>query len=65
MGRKVRQVLIETHGYPNATETLGDFFPAFQKNHFALFSKEINVLAYGYAVEFSFIKLHPDFWATT
>lgn len=39
-----------------------DFFDAFMDNHFAMFSKEVNVYGGGNCIEFSYVKLHPDFW---
>jgi hypothetical protein len=69
----IRQILVETHGLPspyartvswpyppmNAT----DYFDAFAEHGYLLFSKEVNIhpAAAGQCVEFSYIKLHPDF----
>jgi hypothetical protein len=67
----IRQVLIETHGVPSPVEgnkwhhapmQVADLFDTFRANNFAMFSKEVNVHGYGNCVEFSYIKLHPDFW---
>jgi hypothetical protein len=69
----IRQVLIETHGVPSPVEGNGwhqapmqvaAFFDAFRANNFAMFSKEVNVHGGGTCVEFSYMKLHPDFWGT-
>jgi hypothetical protein len=69
----IRQILIETHGVPSPVEGNGwhqapmqvaDFFDAFRANNFAMFSKEVNVHGGGSCVEFSYMKLHPDFWGT-
>ena len=49
-GRDIRQILIETQGLPSP------------RDRKAMFSKEINPLGGGAAVEFGFVKLRPDFW---
>ena len=41
---------------------VSDFYDAFRDNHFAMFSKEVNVYGGENCIEFSYIKLHPDFW---
>ena len=67
----IRQILIETHGVPSPYSgndwyrkpmNMAEFFDSFTANHFAMFSKEVNPYAGGNCIEFSFIKLHPDFW---
>lgn len=61
----IRQILIETHSLPQ-NKSLGlKFFDAFIQNHFAMFSKEVNPWGGGQHVEFSYIKLHPDFLGHT
>jgi len=59
ISRDVRQILIETHGVPQGAL---EFFESFKTNNFALFSKELTAYGNGLCVEFSFVKLHPDFW---
>jgi hypothetical protein len=34
------------------------------KVNFTMFSKEVNVYGGGNCLEFSYIKLHPDFWGS-
>lgn len=65
----IRQVLIETHGVPSPDKgnscyqsSMTDFFDAFHDNNYAMFSKEVNVRGGGDCIEFSYIKLHSDFW---
>jgi hypothetical protein len=67
----IRQILIENHGVPSPftgnkwhheSMLVSDFYDAFRDNHFAMFSKEVNVYGGGNCIEFSYIKLHPDFW---
>jgi len=71
MDADIRQILIETHGVPSPYQknqwyhqplNVAEFFDSFTANHFAMFSKEVNVYGGGNCVEFSYIKLHPDFW---
>jgi hypothetical protein len=40
-----------------------EFFDAFTDNNFAMFSKDTNIFGGGIGVEFSYVKLHPDFGA--
>lgn len=57
---KIRQVLVETHRLP--TQEIGlEYFQAFKKNNFAMYSKEVNGFGNGQFYEFSYIKLHPNF----
>jgi hypothetical protein len=67
----IRQILIENHGVPSPISgnqwhheamQVADYYDAFTANNFAMFSKEVNVDGGGNCVEFSYIKLHPDFW---
>ena len=68
----IRQILIETHGVPSPSVEgnvwhhgalqVAAFFDAFRDNDFAMFSKEVNVHGGGRCIEFSYLKLHPDFW---
>jgi hypothetical protein len=44
---------------------VSDFFDAFTDNNFAMFSKDTNIFGGGIGVEFSYVKLHPDFWGST
>jgi hypothetical protein len=44
---------------------VSDFFDAFTDNNFAMFSKDTNIFGRGLAIEFSYVKLHPDFWGKT
>jgi mannosyltransferase OCH1-like enzyme len=69
----IRQILIETHGVPSPFDRsewhhepmmVSEFFDAFTDNNFAMFSKEVNVYGGGNCIEFSYIKLHPDFWGS-
>jgi Methyltransferase domain len=55
----IRQILVETH---STKDIVVDFFSAFRDNNFAMFSKEVNVFTRGSCFEFSFVKLHPEFW---
>jgi hypothetical protein len=69
----IRQILVETHGlpapfagtanwpYPPMNGT--DYFDAFAEHGYLLFSKEVNIhpVAGGKCVEWSYIKLDPDF----
>jgi hypothetical protein len=41
---------------------VADYYDYFTANNFAMFSKEVNVHGGGNCLEFSYIKLHPDFW---
>jgi hypothetical protein len=41
---------------------VSEFFDAFTDNNFAMFSKDTNFFGGGSGVEFSYLKLHPDFW---
>jgi mannosyltransferase OCH1-like enzyme len=70
----IQQILIESHGVPSpvggndwhgSPMHAADFFNAFRSNHFAMFSKEVNVRGGGTSVEFGYVKLHPDFWEDT
>jgi hypothetical protein len=70
----IRQILIEAHGVPSPESgnewhhspmKVSDFFDAFTDNNFAMFSKETNMFGGGIGVEFSYVKLHPDFWGST
>lgn len=57
----IRQILIETHSLPE-NKTLGlKFFDSFIQNNYLMFSKEVNPWGGGQYVEYSYIKLHPDF----
>jgi hypothetical protein len=61
IGHDIRQILVETHSLPqNKSQGLA-FFDAFVKNNFFMFSKEVNPWGGGRYLEFSYIKLHPDF----
>lgn len=63
IGLDIRQILIETHALPE-NKSLGlQFFDSFVQNNFVMFSKEVNPWGGGQYVEFSYIKLHPDFLA--
>ena len=55
----IRQINIEVHVLPDNAE---DFYKSFRENHFAMYSKEFNAIASAKCLEYSFIKLHPDFW---
>jgi mannosyltransferase OCH1-like enzyme len=63
----IRQILVSTQGTPFSTGMadpthllmlMSDFFSAFTGRHFAMYSKDAT--AHGF--DFSFVKLHPDFW---
>jgi Methyltransferase domain len=57
----IRQVLVETHKLPK-NKTMGlDFFDSFERNNLLMYSKEVNPWGGGDSLEFSFLKLHPDF----
>lgn len=58
----IRQVLVETHTLPkNKTQGL-QYFDSFVQNNYFMFSKEVNPWGGGACLEFSYIKLHPDFY---
>jgi hypothetical protein len=70
----IRQILVEIHGVPSPDSgnnwhhspmKVSDFFNAFTDNNFAMFSKDTNIFGGGIGVEFSYVKLHPDFWSST
>jgi hypothetical protein len=67
----IRQILIETHGVPSPISgnewyhrpmQVADYYDSFTENNFAMFSKEVNIYGGGNCLEFSYVKLHPDFW---
>lgn len=61
IGLGIRQILIETHSLP-ANKSLGlHFFDSFIQHDYVLYSKEVNPWGGGQYVEFSYLKLHPDF----
>jgi hypothetical protein len=71
IGADIRQILIENHGVPSPISgnewhykpmQVADYYDAFTANNFAMYNKEVNVDGGGNCVEFSYIKLHPDFW---
>ena len=63
----IRQILIETHGLPSK-DSGGPyaFFNTMIENHYVLFSKEANThpgaRPYGLFYEWSWLKLHPNFF---
>ena len=63
IGLDVGQIAIELHDVQKDKPT--EIFDAFTKHGFALYSKEVNSYACGKAVEFSYLKMHPDFWNKT
>jgi hypothetical protein len=69
----IRQILIENHGVPSPNGpnlwfhkalNVANYYDAFTENNFAMFSKEVNVYGGGNCLEFSYVKLHPDFWGS-
>ena len=60
IGHDVGQISIEVHGVQKKKPT--ELFDAFTKHGFAMYSKEVNSYACGRAVEFSYLKMHPEFW---
>jgi hypothetical protein len=40
-----------------------DYYDSFTANNFAMFSKEVNIYGGGNCLDFSYIKLHPNFWS--
>jgi hypothetical protein len=58
----LRQVLLETHDNPKGT---AKFFQSFFDHGFGLFSKEQNPWGKGGCLEYSFVRLHLDFWKRT
>ena len=63
----IQQVLVATHGAPfvpglieaNRLQFLAsNFFHSFTANHYAMFHKEAGLDGF----DFSYVKLHPDFW---
>jgi hypothetical protein len=72
IGADIRQILIENHGVPSPFSgnewyhkpmQVADYYDSFTANNFAMFSKEVNIYGGGNCLEFSYIKLHPDFWS--
>jgi Methyltransferase domain len=61
INKDIRQVLIETHPSKNWPSFL-KYFQDFKKNQFAMFYKEPNGASEGKCNEYSFLKLHPQFW---
>lgn len=57
----IRQILIETHSLPKQKGSGLRFFDSFTRQNFLMFSKEVNPWGGGGCLEFSYIKLHPDF----
>jgi Methyltransferase domain len=62
----IRQLLIETHSIPRGKGEAVAFFDDIQNEGFAMFSKEPNIHPGlgGRCVEWSFVKLHKDFFGT-
>ena len=64
--KNIGQINIEVHGLGlGDRHMVYEMFDAFRANHYAMYSKEFNVMTPigpGSLVEFSFIQLHPDFW---
>ena len=61
--KNIGQINIEVHLVKG--QLTHDMFDAFRANNYAMYSKEFNVMTpkgKGSLVEFSFIRLHPDFW---
>ncbi len=66
------QILIENHGVRTSPVRgnkwhqeplqVADYYDAFTANNFAMYSKEVNVYGGGNCLEFSYIKVHQDFW---
>jgi Methyltransferase domain len=56
----IRQLMIETHRLGNGNPSA--FFDGIQGAGFALFSKDPNILVSGNAIEWSFVKIHRDFF---
>lgn len=56
----IRQIVVEVHNFPDNTN---DFFQEMHEQGYVIFHKEPNIeWSGGDCVEFSFLKLHPDFF---
>jgi hypothetical protein len=64
INRDIRQVLIETHSSKRWPDFL-KYFQSYKKNQFAMFYKEPNGFSKGLCSEYSYVKLHPQFWKNT
>jgi Methyltransferase domain len=62
INQDIRQVLIETHQLPRNSSLGLNYFHSYKRHQFAMFSREVNGYGGGQYYEFSYIKLHPDFW---
>ena len=63
----IRQILMETHSVPTSTDGGPQvFFNSMLQQHYVLFSKEANThpgaRPFGLFYEWSWLKLHPDFF---
>jgi Methyltransferase domain len=61
----IRQVLIETHSVPKQWNVGLKYFQSYKQNQFAMFYREANVMIAAKCFEFSYVKLHPQFWNTS
>lgn len=65
-GIDLRQILVELHSSGgddgNLKNAIPDFFTAMQQNGYVIFHKEFNIEYSDHAIEYCFLKLHPDFF---
>ncbi len=64
-GIDLRQVLIELHAGEGLVPVMPDLFRAMYRNGYVIFHKEPNIQYSdgGNAIEYSFLKLHPEFFS--
>ena len=56
----IRQILVETHNVPYPMAP--NFFTSLHDAGYVIFSKEVNYIMGGRAVEYAFLKLSTDFF---
>jgi hypothetical protein len=61
-GIDLRQILVEVHSHDGLVPSVPDFMIALQDNGYVIFHKEFNIEYSENAIEYSFLKLHPDFF---
>jgi Methyltransferase domain len=62
INQDIRQVLIETHALPKEWKVGLNYFQSYKQNQYAMFSKEVNGYTMARFYEFSYVRLHPQFW---
>lgn len=55
-----KQILVELH--PKEPNTIHAFFELFRQRNYVIFNKEPNLIAGPQYIEYTFLKLHPDFF---